>query len=123
MPLIPNLKSMGEKVAEAAKTVPGPAGDAMRGVGEALMNWPPDVPVPPDLLNLLTQEGERWLPVVPSDALKSVAEAVVAAEGILGGAGLGVASGRVEVSLVVDVGGIAGARATFHLTLGPVAGA
>lgn len=122
MALIPSLKTLGEKAVEASKGVPGPAGDAMRGVGEALMNWPPDVPVPPDLLALLAGKGEQWLPVVPSDALKAVAEAVVAAEGILGGAGLGVASGRVEVSLVVDVGGTAGARATFHLTLGSVAG-
>jgi hypothetical protein len=122
MARIPDLRSMGEKTVEASKAVPGPAGDAMRGVGEALMNWPPDVPVPAEIVDLLAGEAGKWVPVSPARALKQVAEAVVAAEDILGGAGLGVASGRVEVSLVVDVGGTAGAQATFHLTFGPVTG-
>jgi hypothetical protein len=118
------IRQAGEKAKALAAATPGPPGDALNKLGEVLLDWPDGVPLPPDLLNLLNDEGERWLPAVePSDALKAVAEAVVAAEGILGGAGLGVASGRVEVTLVVDVGGSAGARATFNLTLGPVTGA
>lgn len=61
----------------------------------------------------------QLVPISPTDAMREVAEAVRDAETALNEANLAIANASAEVSLVVNVGGVAGANATLNVTISP----
>jgi hypothetical protein len=60
-------------------------------------------------------------PIDPTKALGAIAKAIKEAETTLLGENLAIHNASVDVELMVDVGGVAGASAKFNLQIGPVA--
>jgi hypothetical protein len=60
-------------------------------------------------------------PIDPAKALGDIAKAIKQAEQTLLGENLAIHNASVDIDLVVDVGGVAGASAKFNLQIGPVA--
>lgn len=110
----PFLLSVGVPVApidlivNAADTIGGPLTDAI----EALLPSPGDTPTPAPSPLALT-------PIAPSDAMREVAEAVRDAEAKLNEANLAIANASAEVTMLVNIGGVAGANATLNVTIAP----
>ncbi len=57
--------------------------------------------------------------VDPLEPLKKIAQAINEAEGLLNQENLVIATGEVEATLNVDVGGVAGANAAIRITIQP----
>lgn len=70
---------------------------------------------PPNLLPPLPS----LQPIDPSSALKSIAKAIRDAEKLLNAENLAIGGASAEVTLVVEVGGLAGANTTFKINIGP----
>ncbi|MGF1627533.1 MAG: hypothetical protein ACFCVH_21855 [Alphaproteobacteria bacterium] len=70
---------------------------------------------PPNLLPPLPS----LQPIDPEEVLKGVARAVRDAEKLLNTQNLAIGGATAEVTLVVQVGGIAGANATLKISIGP----
>jgi hypothetical protein len=73
--------------------------------GAAAPGAPPALPTPPA--------------IAPAEALKSIAEAFKDAEAALNPANLAIATASAEVTLTVQVGGVAGANAVLKFDIGP----
>lgn len=92
-----------------------PGADAQRSITI------PDIPAPPSPGDLIPPPPASTLqPIDPADALREVARAVRDAESVLNEANLAIANASAEVTLVVRVGGLAGADATLNVTISPV---
>jgi hypothetical protein len=117
-----NLKSiMDAHVKPVAAGVPG--GNAAYTGLMALIGSKIDkdisltVPDPP----AVPSQAAASSPIDPTKALGDIAKAIRQAEQTLLGENLAIHNASVDVDLVVDVGGVAGASAKFNLQIGPVA--
>jgi len=63
--------------------------------------------------------AEALAPIDPANALRDIANAVSEAEKAFNSQNLAVRTGRVNVQLMVKVGEMAGAQASFDLAIGP----
>lgn len=63
--------------------------------------------------------GPALQPIDPSAVLKSIARAMREAEKLLNTENLAIGGASADVTLVVDIGGIAGATTTFRINVGP----
>lgn len=81
----------------------------------------PDIPAPPSLGDLIPtpSPAPALTPITPTDALREVARAVRDAEAILNESNLAIADASAEVTLLVSVGGLAGAEATISVKVSP----
>ena len=70
---------------------------------------------PPNLLPPLPS----LQPIDPNDVLQGLAQAVRNAEGVLNGENLAIGGATLDISLVVQVAGLAGANANLKINIGP----
>lgn len=89
-------------------------------------NIPNPFPAPPGSEGGESDNPPNLLPPIPSlqpinpeAALKAIAKAVREAEKLLNVENLAIGGASAEVSLIVDIGGVAGANTTFKINIGP----
>ncbi|HEV2818061.1 MAG TPA: hypothetical protein VGW40_12670 [Allosphingosinicella sp.] len=91
-------------------------------LGKNLLEEGVDIPIP-DLPRAAGEAGkvvaDALSPIDPAKALAQIAKAVSEAEKAFNVQNLAVMNGKVNVQLMVNVGGVAGAQANFDLTIGP----
>lgn len=94
---------------------------ALIGVIPRFLDTKVDIPIPD--LGGAAEAGASVVaalsPINTTDALKEIAKAVSEAEKALNVQNLAVLNGKVNVQLVVKVGELAGAHASFDLAIGP----
>ncbi len=107
-------------------------------INENLLDTKVKIPIPSDIIDSLTGGGGDdsggddggWqsnnlppipplVPIEPKAAMNAIAAAVRDAEKILNMENLAIGGAGIDVSLVVDVAGVAGANANFKITIGP----